>query len=597
MAEIIIDIPELEQGTIGNSGNDTSDTRVRSPGYFTLPESADKIKVTIIAEAVNGRTLYTNIMGYGDSGNLVNDYGWVSNGSSVTLSQEVTSFRICLRYSNSSNISPADVQSCSAIISYVPLSWFIGENGYPTNTEFIDIPEKVMEKPYPLAVWRTEDTELNGFLFSNNGQPYNMLLPELRAYKFERVLQSEYITVHEHLTKQDDFDNNGLAVLEPTSCYINEELNGEYSLEITLPAYESGKWTYIKEMNFIKAMGQIFRINLIDYSNSGGKQEITAQAIHCFYIWNDFAFGTVMNFNPANPNYKISMDMLLSLAWNSGWKISLGKEGNIPTYSYTSDLDDVDMNIVKTKWGNNGNLGNIGTPTELIMGSDGFIANFGGELYRNNFYFSLNKRMEHSSDDAFEIRIGLNLKGIKRKVDLTTFCTYLRGYDNFGGWFAISYTDEIIGIVPHHVTRTVNFQYDEPNEDALASDTMKYFDQYCAPLISYTVDLEDVSSNGDFQEFTGKPSFKVGDIGTIYDERLGLPVKLKITRTKTDAVTGKVASVTFGATRQFMNHNYNAQVVGFDVPLHKDSAVQVTDIRGRRLKTLDGYRIMRRLEV
>ena len=470
-------------------------------------------------------------------------------------------------------------------------TWFIGENGFPTNIEFIDIPEKAMEKPYPLAMWRIDETEFDGFLFSENGLPYNMLLPGLRSYRFEKVLQSEYITVHGHLTRQNDFDNNGLAVLEPISCDINEELNGEYSLHIKLPVDEAGKWTYIKEMNFIKAMGQIFRINLIDYSDSGGKQEVTAQAIHIFYQLNDAWVFPNARLHPSKGLYGLIRDLLINsktFAFGDGNNVNFG-------YNISSDIEDINTNVAISKYLVNA-FPNGSTPTEVIMGSDGFIANFGGELYRNNFYFSINKRMEHSSDNAFEIRIGLNLKGIKRKVDLTTFCTYLRGYDNFGGWFAISYTDTIVGIVPHHVTRTVNFQYDEPNEEALASDTMKYFDQYCAPLISYTVDLEDVSGNSDFQEFTGKPSFKVGNIGTIYDERLGAPIKLKITRTKTDAITGKVTSVTFGATRQFMSHNYNSQVVGFDVPLHKEAAIQVTDIRGRRLKTLDGYKIMKRLE-
>lgn len=166
MAEIIIDITELEQGTIVSSGNDTSSTRVRSPGYFTLPESPDNINVSVIAEAVSGKTVYTNIMGYESGGNLVSDYGWKSSGEAVTLSQEVTSFRICLRYSDNSSIQPSDIQSCSAKISYAPISWLIGENGYPINTEFIDAPEKAMNKPYPLAMWRIEDDVNKKFPFN-----------------------------------------------------------------------------------------------------------------------------------------------------------------------------------------------------------------------------------------------------------------------------------------------------------------------------------------------------------------------------------------------------------------------------------------------
>ena len=91
MAEIIIDITELEQGTIGNSGNDTSSTRVRSPGYFTLPESTDKIKVSIIAESVNGKTVYTNIMGYGSQKGHKQVYNGVDFGGNLLPKVKVES--------------------------------------------------------------------------------------------------------------------------------------------------------------------------------------------------------------------------------------------------------------------------------------------------------------------------------------------------------------------------------------------------------------------------------------------------------------------------------------------------------------------------
>ena len=49
-------------------------------------------------------------------------------------------------------------------------TWLIGENGFPTNTEFIDIPEKAMDEPYPDAMWRIEPG-------MNDGFPFNKLMP------------------------------------------------------------------------------------------------------------------------------------------------------------------------------------------------------------------------------------------------------------------------------------------------------------------------------------------------------------------------------------------------------------------------------------
>lgn len=54
------------------------------------------------------------------------------------------------------------------------ITWYIGENGFPTNTEFIDVPENAMEKPYPKAVWRIDS-------IFNNGLPYHELLPLEKA--------------------------------------------------------------------------------------------------------------------------------------------------------------------------------------------------------------------------------------------------------------------------------------------------------------------------------------------------------------------------------------------------------------------------------
>ena len=69
------------------------------------------------------------------------------------------------------------------------------------------------------------------------------------------VYENPYLTVYDMETKQDNFDNHGLAILCPTSGRIIEELNGEYSLSFTHPRDAEGKWQYILEMNIIKCTG------------------------------------------------------------------------------------------------------------------------------------------------------------------------------------------------------------------------------------------------------------------------------------------------------------------------------------------------------
>lgn len=581
-------ISDFTQGGfyISNNEDYDSNSEIRS-GWINLPYQPFKITIqtdyqwSFVCADNNGNFIQiSESSGYKNGGYVVDlhSYSWIK--------------KIRIELHNNDGISPPE--SCT----FQELSpWFMSDDDMPTTSEFIDVPEKAIEKPYPDALWRIEDTEKNGYLYSNDGFAYNMLLPELKNYRFERVYQSEYITVHGHLTKQNDFGNNGLAVLQPLSCDISEELNGEYSLQIVLPVDEIGKWTYLKEMNYIKAMGQIFRINQVEYSESGKSQQVSANAVHCFYIWNDWAIepkSRIQFFG--DENKKTSMEALINGMLRAMWKMYNTPEQGTPKFTYTSDINDIDAIVASEKWGRFGTLQSVGTATELIMGNDGFIANFGGELYRNNFYFSINKKMENSDEDAFNIHIGFNLKGIKRKVDISTACTYLECRDNFGQAFAVSYTPASIAFIAHPITRRIDFQYDEPNMNLLEADTMKYWYQHGVPLISYTIDLEDVTDNSDFREFTGKPKYKVGNSGTIYDERLGSPIKLKITKTKTDAITGKVVSVTFGASRQFAGYNVNTQIVEYDVPLNKTQYMPLRDVRGRMLKTQDGYKLMKKTE-
>ena len=50
-----------------------------------------------------------------------------------------------------------------------------------------------------------------------------------------------------------DFSTNGLGALIPTSCTVNETLNGEWELSLSHPLDENGKWARLQYGNIIKA--------------------------------------------------------------------------------------------------------------------------------------------------------------------------------------------------------------------------------------------------------------------------------------------------------------------------------------------------------
>ena len=50
-----------------------------------------------------------------------------------------------------------------------------------------------------------------------------------------------------------DFSTNGLCVLEPSSCLVNETINGEWELSLIHPLDDQDKWAWLQVGNIIKA--------------------------------------------------------------------------------------------------------------------------------------------------------------------------------------------------------------------------------------------------------------------------------------------------------------------------------------------------------
>ena len=366
------------------------------------------------------------------------------------------------------------------------------------------------------------------------------------------VYENAYICIFDMETKQDQFYGHGLAVLRPSSCRIVEELNGAYNLEMVHPVDEEGKWQYILEMNIIKALGQLFVIQKVDEVQQGGSRYVSCYAEHITYTLNDkWIFPPV---TIAGYTGQTLIDNMLAQATDLGYDWQT-------TYSFTVTSD---MSLPENfeDWTE---LAEGRTPYEMLLGGDGFVAKVGGELYRDNFTMKINERMYGAQDDAFEIAVGYNLTGIHRTVDLTTFCTYLRGYDvslgeDYGDpysmWWAIGWDPSTLPRpYPREVVRSKNFTFPdtlgEYRYDRLARATGAFFDSQCAPLITYELNIVDLKRNPDYSKFANNYRYKVGDKGKVWDERLQSWVILEITRTEKDGITGDTTKVVIGTMRDF----------------------------------------------
>ncbi|MBP5580996.1 MAG: phage tail protein, partial [Ruminococcus sp.] len=309
------------------------------------------------------------------------------------------------------------------------------------------------------------------------------------------------------------------------------------------------------EMNIIKCMGQLFVIQRIDETLTGGSYSVTAYAEHISYTLNDrwiFPPVTIAGYHGST-----LMASILEQSTDMGgdWQTQ---------YTFTVESD-IDAPEEFRDWYE---MPDGVTPYEMLVGSNGFIAKLGGELYRDNFTMKINKRMYGAEDKAFELAIGYNLTGIKRTVDLTTFCTYFRAYDVSDGyyetWWAVSYDPSTLPrAYPRNVVRSANFTYDheEYKEGQLERDGFAFWEQHCAPLITYELSVKDLRHSPDYKYFANNYRFKVGDKGRVWDEHLQAWVEVEITRTEKDGITGDTTKVVIGSQRSFTRPNrYNTIV-------------------------------------
>ena len=405
------------------------------------------------------------------------------------------------------------------------------------------------------------------------------------------VKQRPYITVYSYRTPQGGFDNHGLFILTPTRCTIVEALNGRYELSIEHPIDPEGRWEYIRENNIIKALGQLFTIRSVTQKWQGRSGKVTAKADHIFYQLADWWL--------ERGNIGVTGRTVVALLNSAGSKM---KKELLPgqtayTYRYASDMTVPDI-TGDYRWDF---LPRGMTPVDFLMGSNGVMEVCGGELHRDNFSFSLYEHKEGSKNNAFEIRVGKNLTGISRTIDASSVITYLKASNNYGQFYALSWVGQEAYGMPHYTVREKEFNYELEDlfyrdeytlaYEMLQEDAKAYFAAYCAPLISYDIDLVDVKNNPEYEGLQGVDEFKVGNWGYIYDERIGGKIEIEITETTTDAMTGEVTNVLFGSKRSFTNPVGKTAIIDIE-PREEEKGFVVMDAEGAFCYDSEGARIV-----
>lgn len=470
--------------------------------------------------------------------------------------------------------------------TYPVAAWQIESGGYPNNPEFLPRQTVLTTDPFPYGTYLHYNAVNYGYPF----QPHWQELPIISQH----VRQNEYICVYDMLTEKSGFfTSNGLAILNPISATIHEVINGEYSLTLVHPIDELGKWRFIRESNIIKCQGQLFTIKRVEWSYTSEKSgTVTAYCEHIFYQLNDTwiyatdqkypkyanagsAIGAIMDkyvtLDPAGAfRYSFSWYGAMPFGENSEWTLAIPEEGC--------------------------------TPLQLIIGSGGIIDQKGGELYRDNFYFSLQKRMENAEDTAFDIRFGENMLGFKRTVDTSTLALHLTLFDrNNGMLVAVSYSDAGFPFFqfPHNVVRSKNITYEddwyknqsiteEQRFTRMYDDLFALWKNTATPVICYEISVKDLKNV--YPEFTNHYKYKVGNTGIVYDTMMMGKVTLKITETEIDGITGECTRIVIGSKNSFtrgygypLDYDITPSSIDYELPLYDSTGKLLFDSRRKQI--------------
>lgn len=193
---------------------------------------------------------------------------------------------------------------------------------------------------------------------------------------------------------------------------------------------------------------------------------------------------------------------------------------------------------------------------EALFGADNsLVSRYGGEVYRNNFYMSINQTMEHAPEgNAFAIRYGSNMTKVSFKIDMSGWITNLVCVDNYGNLWAVWY-DTAGGewICHHHKTKRVHFTYDtDLGEDGMArlvADGNALWKTVSTPQISIEVSVANIIMDPQYIDFMNLQNFDVGYQGLVYVEHLGINISMKIISIKRNELTGEVISIKLGSVR------------------------------------------------
>lgn len=445
------------------------------------------------------------------------------------------------------------------------ITWYIGSRGTPTH-EYL--PEKVQTftEPLPLSLWRIDVTV-------NDGKPFHKYLPGMKSLNIWSLPRESVIRVYDISEPQEGFKHNGLAILCPESCTSlhNDDV---WDINLTHPLDDWGKWKHLRVQNVLKIDGQLFRI---DMQENGENEEGGYIKIHASHITTDLADNLIEDAVFSGGNAQSFLNFAKDCCFES-WTGTYYKPYE---FDISSDIADVRGETSFT---------NVTLWAAIVSADNGCISRYGGELYRDNFYVSINRRMENARDNGFNLRYTRDMAEIKQTIDYRDFYTYLYVRNNFGNGISGSYMPSANWAIHHTKKKMCVFNYsDEATAmEQLSADYGAMWEQISKPKVSYEVRLSSLKSDPRYADFAVLQDLHYGDRGRISCPELDISTEQQIIEVERDEITRDILSMRLGnLTSSIIRPSFlGSTLTSGHSPEDKSNAAMQTALKDAQLRAL-----------
>lgn len=325
---------------------------------------------------------------------------------------------------------------------------------------------------------------------------------------------------------ETDFTHNGLMILQPIEAVVTEEINGDYSLKLTMPR----GFSEIENEQIIKVptpkTDQLFRVYNSDIDMLGNP---VFYARHIFYDLLDY----FLEDTRPTGNGTLAISKILE---------------NTP-FTGTSDIETVNTAYYQTM-----------SPVKAILGADNaFITVWGGEVERDNFFVRIKKRI--GADRSVSIRYRKNLTGLRLVTDLSNVATKIMPTGlREDGQTLLKLPEKYVEspLIGNYVNaKTTRIHYsdvkisEEMSEsqalEALRNTAKQEFENGIdKPQVTATVEFVPLQDTEEYKDFSVLEKVYIGDTVQIFHEDLKIELSTKVISYEFDALSKRYKKVILG---------------------------------------------------